>query len=231
MIIAKDYWNRVYLTGREVYQNRTLLNVDEQAGPAYFEGLWLSRWLFWRRLRLAVQDVPKTPMGVAIDFGCGFGLVLPAMRENFARTLGIDLVPELGQKLVERWDEDHTDARNQMERGSLKIGDPSELSKISDASVDVILALDVLEHFKSLDEVLSEFHRLLSPKGTLIVSGPTENGMYQLGRKIVGFSGDYHHQDIYSVRAHLEKRFHVCLRRRIPWYAPLFHVLHATKRP
>ena len=33
----------------------------------------------------------------------------------------------------------------------------------------------------------------------LIISGPTESFLYKIGRKLAGFSGDYHVTNIYDV--------------------------------
>ena len=65
-------------------------------------------------------------------------------------------------------------------------------------SFDAIIALDVLEHVDDLTDILQQFRRLLKPGGIVVISGPTENGLYKLGRRIAGkrFTGDYHVSNI-----------------------------------
>lgn len=220
-----EYWKNAEQIGRSVFGQRALANVDEQAGPAYFEGMALSRWIFWRRLKLALGDASAIRGKVALDFGCGFGLALPQLREQFALTVGVDLVPELSQEFLRRWDSTVGGAAERCRIvGSL--GDAA----LTPGSVDLILALDVLEHFESLREILGQLSTLLAPSGTLIVSGPTENVMYRLGRKLVGFSGAYHHQTMYQVIDAMSEYFDVRVTHRFPAPAPLFLICSATKK-
>ena len=55
-----------------------------------------------------------------------------------------------------------------------------------EASFDIIYALDVLEHINDLEPYVTLFSKLLVPGGTVIISGPTENIFYKIGRKIAG---------------------------------------------
>ena len=219
------YWKQASAIGKEVYTNRSMSNVDEQAGPAYFDGLALSRWIFWRRLKLALQEIPIYSEGTCVDFGCGFGLALPLLRERFDKTIGVDLVPDLARDFMRRWDATHGGHRN-----AVSITDSLDESVLAPGSVDFILALDVLEHFKSLEGILKQIHGLLKPNGEILITGPTENIAYRIGRKIVGFTGEYHHLTIYDVLREMSKTFEVRVIRRIPAALPLFLVAKAVKR-
>ena len=225
MISIEQYWKQSHRIGKEVYANRTASNVDEQAGPAYFAGLGLSRWLFWRRLKLAMQDVPSRLSGTCVDFGCGFGMALPLLREQFANTIAVDLVPDLSRDFMRRWDAIHGSHRN-----SLSIVESLENSGLVSESVDFMLALDVLEHFESLDAILKQIHQLLKPSGEILLTGPTENIAYRIGRKIVGFTGEYHHQTIHDVLREMSNLFEVRVIRRIPAMPALFLVAKAVKK-
>jgi len=222
---SKAYWKAAHEIGAAVFANRKVTNVDEQAGPAYFAGLRLSRWLFWKRLKLALQHVPTNTAGTCVDFGCGFGLALPLLRQHFRNTTGVDLVPELAIDFMQRWDGQHPKPAN-----AVTIVDSMERSGLKPASVDVVMALDVLEHFESLDAILNQLHGILKPGGQLLVTGPTENLAYRIGRRMVGFTGEYHHQTIYDVLKEVAKRFDVQIVDQIPALVPLFLVAKATKR-
>lgn len=160
-----------------------------------------------------------------MDFGCGFGLALPLLREHFGNTTGVDLVPELAIEFMQRWDNQH-----QQNANAVTIVDSMERSGLKPASVDVILALDVLEHFESLDTILNQIHGMLKPGGQLLVTGPTENWAYQIGRRMVGFTGEYHHQTIYDVLKEVAKQFEVQVVDQIPYLVPLFLMAKAIKR-
>jgi len=222
--VPKSYWARVEQVGREVYASGQFPNLDEQAGPAYFEGLSLSRWLFWRRLSLAAGHVSVDSPGRCLDFGCGFGLLLPLLREHFAQVVGVDLNPDLARAFLSRWD-----------RALGRPGAPVEVfcdlksARIGEGSLDLVLALDVLEHVDDLEEVLRGLHSLLRPGGILLVTGPTESRWYRLGRRLVGFSGDYHRWNIYDVLTAMQGLFEVKIVRRLPVLCPLFVFATGTR--
>lgn len=50
------------------------------------------------------------------------------------------------------------------------IGDAHNLHQISDASFDVLLCTEVLEHLHTPDKAISEFWRILRPGGTLLLT-------------------------------------------------------------
>jgi len=60
----------------------------------------------------------------------------------------------------------------------------------------------VLEHVRDLQGTLAALLRLLKACGQMIISGPTENAVYRLGRKLAGpeFSGDYHERRVERIR-------------------------------
>lgn len=45
--------------------------------------------------------------------------------------------------------------------------------------------MDVLEHFKNLEEPVREIKRIFKRNGLLVISAPTENLLYKLGRLLI----------------------------------------------
>lgn len=214
------YWSRALEIGRGVYRDRTEQNVDEQAGPAYFATHGLSHWLFWQRLKWAARQIECSPGQTAVDFGCGFGLLLPHLRQHFKATFAVDLMPTLAEEFIQRWDR-----RSQLSpgpKGQLEIVTSLSNTQLPKASVDLIVAFDVLEHFESLTEIVDQLADLLKPSGQLLVSGPTETWLYRLGRRLVGYSGEYHHQTIYDVHGALKRRCRPGSISQLPPLLPLF---------
>jgi len=97
-------------------------------------------------------------------------------------------------------------------------------------SLQLILALDVLEHVEDLQKTLADLALLLAPGGILLVSGPTENLLYRLGRRIAGFSGHYHLRNIQDVMDELQQLFSVKIVRRLVYPLTFFCILEARKR-
>ena len=72
---------------------------------------------------------------------------------------------------------------------------------------DEIFALDCLEHIDKLEFELNQIKRVLKNNGSLIISGPTENILYKLGRFImkgtwneVYEDGEKHSWNIFQIK-------------------------------
>jgi 2-polyprenyl-3-methyl-5-hydroxy-6-metoxy-1,4-benzoquinol methylase len=100
------------------------------------------------------------------------------------------------------------------------------LKDLPKASFDIIVATDALEHVADLPGTLADMGALLKPGGQIIISGPTENILYKIGRKLAGpeYSGDYHERGILEVRELLTKQMSVIHIATLYWPVPLFEV-------
>jgi SAM-dependent methyltransferase len=157
---------------------------DEMAIPSYLHSNPLIRWLMWQRYRKIYNLAKLSSDDNVLEFGCGLGLFLPTLASHCHTVKAIDLFPQFAQFLCQRF--------------QLHVQFLSSLSEIQNRSIDLVVAADVLEHIASPDAVIQEFVRILSPDGRIIVSGPTENAFYKVGRLFAGFwgKGDYHETDI-----------------------------------
>jgi 2-polyprenyl-3-methyl-5-hydroxy-6-metoxy-1,4-benzoquinol methylase len=174
--------------------------LDEAAFPAYSHRNPLINWLFWQRLRVVMETIEHTgPCEQILDFGCGSGVMLPFLGQRAQHVLGldVDLLPF------------QTMARRLEFPANIQVRDVAQtpLESLPAASFNLITALDVLEHVDDLSTTLRGLVRLLKPGGKLIISGPTENLFYKIGRRIAGreYSGAYHERGIAEVRRELEK--------------------------
>lgn len=99
------------------------------------------------------------------------------------------------------------------------------LDSIPDNALDFILATEILEHIEGVGTVLSDFRKKLKPGGKLIISLPTEDALYKLGRKIAGFSGEYHQEDIMNMdEVYKQENYKLVKKLSIP--APGFFCLY-----
>lgn len=182
---------------------------DEQGLPSYTIKNPAMRWLTWTRVKIVLSYLEKiSPFEFALDFGCGYGVFLPYLVKHSRFTSAVDVIyKEVEQVGIENnWE-------NIEYLGSL-----SEILFYK-KKYNVILAIEVLEHIDNLEEVAKNFAEILdSTNGHLIVSGPTENWLYKIGRKLAGFSGEYHMRNIYDIRSVLQKSFKV---KRIATLVPL----------
>ncbi|HCK66053.1 MAG TPA: hypothetical protein DHW49_07285 [Anaerolineae bacterium] len=197
--------------------------LDEAAFPAYSHKNPLINWLFWQRLRKVMEYVENNQYENILDFGCGSGVMLPFLS-NISKqvvAMDVDLLPiQSVQKYIPL-------ANNVEVKDATKI----TISNLSKNSFDLIIALDVLEHVDDLPKTLSELFSLLKPNGQLIVSGPTENILYQIGRKIAGpeYSGAYHERGIAEIKIEIRKIAKIHHIATLYQPIPLFEIFSATK--
>lgn len=200
--------------------------MDEQGIPAYLEGSYWSRWVFWRRTYLASQFISERPAGgQCVDFGCGSGVMLPLLASQFETISAIDIRLDLAQDFARLWTE-----YTCHDLTGIRYYDSLESADIRANSIDLILALDSLEHVDILQDVLAGMNRLLKPGGHLLISGPTENLFYRLGRKIAGFSGHYHHRSVYDIEKAVSKLFQIRSVKNVRFPFSLFLVIDVQKR-
>ena len=111
---------------------------------------------------------------------------------------------------------------------NLEVHDAREvtLKDLPKESFDIIVAPDVLEHVEDLPGTLADMENLLTPGGQIVISGPTENILYKIGRKLAGpeYSGDYHERGILEVRNLLAERMEIIPIATLYWPVPLFEI-------
>lgn len=194
-------------------------NYDEQAVPAYTHANRLMAWLFWQRVAHVMGYLDQREVGRALDFGCGTGVFLPYLQERAQEVLGFDLHLDAARFTVQN-----------LNLSKVTLADDfAQLEGRPEGSFDTILALDVLEHVEDLPGICKTFARLLSERGCLIVSGPTETPLYRLGRWMAGFKAHFHVRNIYDIER--EMKLHMKVQRLSQLYPPfpLFWILTATK--
>jgi 2-polyprenyl-3-methyl-5-hydroxy-6-metoxy-1,4-benzoquinol methylase len=193
--------------------------MDEAGFPAYSHRNPLINWLFWQRLHKVMNYIERdAPYEHALDFGCGSGVMLPFLHgiSDRVTAMDIDLLP------FERVSQQRPFPAN------LTVHDANEvtLKDLHPASFEVIIATDVLEHVDDISGTLADMKTLLKPGGQVIISGPTENIFYKIGRAIAGpeYSGDYHERGILEVRKLLAEQMEVIHIATLYWPVPLFDI-------
>lgn len=196
---------------RRILQSHAEGQCDEQGLPSYTNPNPLMRWITWKRVSEVLRFLESLPEPKKVlDFGCGYGIFLPYLSAHSGSVTAFDLmvyeVRQIGEK--EGW------------RNIEYLGDFKEIASRKNA-YDLILAIEVLEHVADLESTVSTFSQILAEDGHFIVSGPTENLLYKTGRKLAGYSGEYHERNIYDIRKVLAGYFRV---RKIATLLPLMPI-------
>ncbi|MGA7193075.1 MAG: class I SAM-dependent methyltransferase [Anaerolineales bacterium] len=207
---------------RKVLSESESGRLDEAAFPAYSHPNPFINWLFWQRLRKTMEYIEGgAPYQRVLDFGCGSGVLLPSLGKlaDQVTAADVDLIPFERMKTV-------IDFPSNIEVCDLHT---FSLDQLPAASFDIITALDVLEHVDDLSGTLKNLLRLLKPGGRLIVSGPTENIFYRLGRRVAGreYTGNYHERGIAEIKHQLASVAHIEQIAVLYWPLPLFDLFSA----
>lgn len=178
----RDTYRQLYL---EILNSFQKSYFDEAALPSYTHSNRLMSYLFWKRIENALQMANPTPNSSILDFGCGGAVTFKWLNERGCKIAGCEnQFFEMSKKVCEF-----------LEINACLYDDVFKINN----RFDTIFALDVLEHVDELDKYLHKLKALLADKGQFVVSGPTENYLYKIGRSLAGFSGHYHVRNIYDI--------------------------------
>ena len=201
--------------------------LSEAALPAYAHRNPLIDYVFWKRLEVVSSYLAKKKSGKlrVLDFGCGTGVMSYELAINKHEVVGLDLNLTPVNLLSENID--FPDSIKFVESDLFD-------TDLLDGSFDNVIALDVLEHMDDddLKRYMKKLQDLLSNSGEVIVSGPTENLLYKIGRKLAGkdFTGDYHDTEIQSIKKVFSQVSRVEDLAKIFYFLPLFEVFVAHKK-
>jgi hypothetical protein len=187
---------------------------EESCVPSYCHPNPLAAWVSWLRLfRAESLARSEGAAGPILDFGASIG------------ELGHLIDPRRGYFYIEQ-DERPAEFLAQ----SLPHAVRTTLEEAAPSRFGCIFALDSLEHNEDYEEILSRLATKLIPGGLIIISGPTENLLYRLGRKIAGFDADYHVTNIQRIEASASRMLDLKRRTTVPIGLPLFRISAWSRR-
>lgn len=108
--------------------------------------------------------------GTLIDVGCGAGQLRPFVRERFTRYVGVDVV---------RYE--NFPAAAEFTQVDLDTGRVS----LPDASADVVVAVETIEHLENPRAFMRELVRLTKPGGWVLVTTPNQLSLLSLFTLVV----------------------------------------------
>ena len=121
-----------------------------------------------------------------VDLGCGYGAFVYCIRKNgYKDSLGVDASSEM------------VGVAEYLNIDGVRHGDiVSFLNEQPDESIDVLTAIDLIEHFskQELFELVAQFYRVLKKGGRIITHQPNAEGVF--GNAI--HYGDYTHEQSFT---------------------------------
>jgi SAM-dependent methyltransferase len=144
------------------------------------------RWLHCTRRDWIIAAIQRyLPAGEkkALEIGPGSGVYLPVLASLFDRVTAMD---------IEDAYLDHAQRLADSYPNLTFLTDDITHSKLADGSFDLILCSEVIEHVPDPNAALQEMHRLLKPKGVLILSTPQRHSTLELVAKVAFMPGVVH---------------------------------------
>lgn len=200
-------------------------SLDEAAFPAYSHTNPIINFIFWERIRRVMNYLEMDqPYEMVMDFGTGSGVLLPFLAKISKRVVAVDVDFSPLESMKQYFAfPTKVEYYNQIEE---------RFNCFRPAAFDRIIALDVLEHVGDLDLTLETLCRLLKPGGRILISGPTENLLYKVGRVFAGpeYTGNYHQRNIYQIKKILSKLVRVRNIAVLYFPIPLFEIFYGQTK-
>jgi SAM-dependent methyltransferase len=154
--------------------------------PIYHTGSWPVRELQWRKLEALIR-MAEGETGRALDLCCGNGVLLPTLSRMFAYVTAIDIHTTAARRIVELFELKNV-AVSVQDAYRLPFEKDYPATSLRNSTFDCIFAASCLEHFSKKEAITKTLHHMLKPYGKLYVLTPTENLLYCVGRKLLGYT-------------------------------------------
>ena len=159
------------LKTRVIRDQSELITHFDQSAADYREAHGDADRLLAYRLGLIRRNYEPRKDGVLLEIGCGTGIHLADLAEDFAQVIGTDISPKMihtARVKLQEWPG--------RERIELRVDPAEELSTVEDTSIDVALCVGALEHMLEKAKVLRQVERVLKRGGLFVCLTP--NGDY-----------------------------------------------------
>ncbi len=182
---------------------------EETCIPSYCHPNLAAAYLSWWRLYAAVALARRHAcFDAVLDFGAAVGELRRLLPVSTGRYDFIEQNDRAASYLSQQF------------AGAVR----ETLDSAPAGGYSCIFALDALEHNTDFAALLTRLAGKLAPGGVFIMSGPTENRLYRLGRRIAGFDAHYHETNIYAIEAAARARMTPVEVRQLPPLLPLFRL-------
>ncbi|MGB3828158.1 MAG: class I SAM-dependent methyltransferase [Ornithinimicrobium sp.] len=131
-----------------------------------------DHWWYRERRVLLARDIAELPTGTALDIGAAGGGNTRVLREAGWQAIALEY-GEAGAEI----------ARG---RGLPVIRADATALPCAPASMDAVVALDVLEHLADDDAAVREIHRVLRPGGLALIAVPADPRLWSAHDEAVG---------------------------------------------
>lgn len=166
-LILKAYtvWYRKY-RGEVILSHKG--EVYSASGAVFLDNP-IRRWL--QPPSELVEKLEIKSADVVVDFGCGPGFYTVELAKRAKRVVAIDISSEMLKKVQLK-------AQKAIVENIDFVQSNGKSIQLEDNSVDLILLVTVYHEVGESEKVLAEFHRILRPKGKLVIVEVVKKGIF-----------------------------------------------------
>jgi len=157
-------------------------NVDD---PLKYYYVPIVGQLYIARINMTLGLLNQHEYSSILEVGYGSGILMPTLTKLSDEIYGVDLSSDpddIARRLAQ------FNCYPQLSRGI------ADQLLFDDNSLDLVIAISVLEHIKDIKPFLAEIYRVLKPGGTLLVGMPAVNKTMEYLFQAIGYAGiEAHH--------------------------------------
>lgn len=123
---------------------------------------------------------------VVLDIACGEGYGSAVLAKKAVKVIGVDISVETVK---------HAQKRYQKENLEYMVGSCADIP-LPDASVDMVVSFETIEHHEQHEQMMQEIKRVLRPTGVLLISSPDK--YHYSASAGSDYSNPYHIKELYQ---------------------------------
>lgn len=162
-----------------------ILEPNNDDDPLKYYYVPLVGKLYISRINMTLGLLKRHEYSSILEIGYGSGVLMPSLTQLSDEIYGVDLgsdPDDIARRLAK------LSCYPKLSRGI------ADQLLFEDNSLDLVIAISVLEHIKEIQPFLAEIYRVLKPGGTLLVGMPAVNKTMEYLFRAIGFAGiEAHH--------------------------------------
>ena len=151
----------------------------------YYSNFWPIRYMYRKRLQLALDALGRRRYRSLLELGTGGGFLLYSLSKMCDRIVASDIHPNLDKV-------EHNLTADGLHNIEYKGFDICDVP-YKEAEFDSVVAISVLEHIRNLSKAVSEIKRILSDRGVAVIGIPADTPLMTLGFHLIGAGEDVKH--------------------------------------
>jgi SAM-dependent methyltransferase len=144
-----------------IHPDSVSLDAYEAMSEHYFKDVDTKPWNAYYERPGTLSLLPDVRGKKVLDAGCAAGWYTKRLLDNGAKVIAVDFSPKMIEMTRQRVGDNAEVIRADLNQ---------PLDFIADKSLDIVLSSLTLHYLKTWETVMSEFHRVLKPKGNLVFS-------------------------------------------------------------